>query len=334
MNDVQFYTSEDLKQITRWRWGEEKIGEVLKTAQSWEALAELDARYVLLGIPEDIGVRANFGRPGAAKAWKSVITVLSNFQNNENFDVDNLVLLGEVDCKEEMLEAMELTDEDPFFPNKIGALVKGLDEKVSRIVKAIIDLNKIPILIGGGHNNAYGNIKGSSESYGNPVNAINLDAHTDFRPLEHRHSGNGFSYAKEDGFLNKYFIVGLHKNYTSQAILDSIEEVKTDVKYVWLEDIYASGKSNLKTAIEDARKHCGSAPFGLEIDLDVLAGMGSSAMSPLGFSLNDARFFVSELSGHKNCCYIHICEGAPKYELFENQVARSTAYLISKILQK
>jgi formiminoglutamase len=38
------------------------------------------------------------------------------------------------------------------------------------------------------------------------VNAINFDAHSDFRILEGRHSGNGFSYAYEEGFLKKYFI--------------------------------------------------------------------------------------------------------------------------------
>lgn len=29
-----------------------------------------EAKYVLLGIPEDIGIRANYGRPGAASTEK------------------------------------------------------------------------------------------------------------------------------------------------------------------------------------------------------------------------------------------------------------------------
>jgi formiminoglutamase len=43
------------------------------------------------------------------------------------------------------------------------------------------------------------------------VNAINFDAHSDFRILEGRHSGNGFSYAYEEGFLKKYFILDYMK---------------------------------------------------------------------------------------------------------------------------
>jgi formiminoglutamase len=41
--------------------------------------------------------------------------------------------------------------------------------------------------------------------------AINFDAHSDFRILEGRHSGNGFSYAYEEGFLKKYFILDYMK---------------------------------------------------------------------------------------------------------------------------
>jgi formiminoglutamase len=40
--------------------------------------------------------------------------------------------------------------------------VKKIDKDVSHIIFNIIKLGKIPIIIGGGHNNAYGNIKGSA----------------------------------------------------------------------------------------------------------------------------------------------------------------------------
>jgi hypothetical protein len=32
-------------------------------------LKTCEAKYVLLGIPEDIGIRANYGRPGSSSAW-------------------------------------------------------------------------------------------------------------------------------------------------------------------------------------------------------------------------------------------------------------------------
>ena len=78
--------------------------------------------------------------------------------------------------------------------------MKKIDKEVSHVICNIIKQAKIPIIIGGGHNNSYGNIKGLALSKGKPVNAINFDAHTDFRIMEGRHSGNGFTYAFEDGF--------------------------------------------------------------------------------------------------------------------------------------
>ena len=77
---------------------------------------------------------------------------------------------------------------------------------VEEIVKPYVIKGYIPIVIGGGHNNAYGNIKGSALAHGKPVNAINFDAHSDFRILEGRHSGNGFRYAKSENYLHKYGI--------------------------------------------------------------------------------------------------------------------------------
>jgi formiminoglutamase len=67
------FTKHDLAKITNHRSGEIKFGEKcilhLKT-QIQSLFKYFEAQYVLVGIP-DIGIRANFGRPGAASAWDS-----------------------------------------------------------------------------------------------------------------------------------------------------------------------------------------------------------------------------------------------------------------------
>lgn len=330
---VIFYTSEIVKQHTRWRWGEEKFGEKVGTVESWEQLKESAANYVLIGIPEDIGVRANLGKPGTSKAWKAGLTAMCNIQNNSFTNAENVVVLGEIDCSKEMQDAKDLTADDPFYPTKIGSLVKSIDDKVSETIQQIIALNKTPIVIGGGHNNSFGNLKGASLAFHKPINCVNLDAHTDFRALEHRHSGNGFSYAKEEGFLSNYFMLGLHKNYTSRAIFDQLKEHKSSVKYNLFEDIGMASHENLDLAFAEAKKHVTMDPFGIELDMDAIANMGSSAMTPSGFTLEQARKFMTQFSTHKNCAYIHICEGSPQAELFENQVGKAIAYLVSDILR-
>ncbi|MBX2826594.1 MAG: formimidoylglutamase [Flavobacteriaceae bacterium] len=327
-----FYNREKLKQHTKWRWGEEKLGEVCGVVDDWEQLAESEAQYVLLGIPEDVGVRANYGRVGTSKAWNACLDAICNIQGNRYIQAENLVILGALDCSEEMMDAQQLESDDPFFPSKIGSLVKDIDDKVTAVIEKIITLNKTPIVVGGGHNNSYGNIKGTSQAYDKPINCINIDAHSDFMALEHRHSSNGFSYAMEEGYLDKYFILGLHRNYSSKTILTRIEETKGKVQFERFEDIALYGKSTVNDAIQKAKKHCAGTNFGLEVDVDTIKAMGSSAISPSGFTMEEVRLCVSSLSKHKNCMYIHLCEGNPLFEVFETQVSKTLAYLISDIL--
>lgn len=70
------FTINDLAKVTNYRSGEIKFGEKMHTipfgVDIIEFIKSCDAKYVLFGIPEDIGVRANYGRPGTADR-KSVV---------------------------------------------------------------------------------------------------------------------------------------------------------------------------------------------------------------------------------------------------------------------
>ena len=235
MEKLILFTINDLAKITNHRSGEIKFGEkmltVPKQTDPISFLKKCDAKYVLFGIPEDIGVKANYGRTGAASAWDSAIKSIANIQHNRFCKGSQLLVLGQLNVSEEMAESQHLDFNSDDDRKRLNQLVNKIDKEVSHIVCKIVKAGKIPIIIGGGHNNAYGNIKGSALAYGKPVNAINFDAHSDFRILEGRHSGNGFSYAYEEGFLNRYFIFGLHENYTSKSVLDSLKKIDDRVKF-------------------------------------------------------------------------------------------------------
>jgi len=211
MENLIIFTVNDLAKVTNHRSGEIKFGEKMLTIPKGTDPAAFlktsDAKYVLFGIPEDIGVRANYGRPGTASAWKSAIGSIANIQHNRFCKGSQILVLGQLDVSKEM-EDVEDLDFNKFDDRvKLSQLVEKIDKEVSHIIFNIIKSGKIPIVIGGGHNNAYGNIKGTALAKGKPVNAINFDAHSDFRILEGRHSGNAFSYTFEEGFLKKYFIL-------------------------------------------------------------------------------------------------------------------------------
>jgi formiminoglutamase len=284
---------------------------VPKDAVPLEFLKTCEAKYVLFGIPEDIGVRANYGRPGAASAWESAIKSIANIQHNRFCKGSQIIVLGQLNVCDEMKEVEHLDFNDIDDRSKLSQLVEKIDKDVSHIIFNIVKLGKTPIIIGGGHNNSYGNIKGTALAKGKSINAINFDAHSDFRILEGRHSGNGFSYAYEEGFLKKYFIFGLHENYTSKSVLDIIKKIEDRVQYNTYDSVNIRKEKDFYQEMIHAIEFVSTDPFGIEIDLDAIPNIASSAMTLSGFSVEELRQFVSFFGQNKNAAYIHICEGAP-----------------------
>lgn len=330
---LKFYSKDTLKRYTSPRKGETKFGQAVTTVSNWDALAKTNQQYVLLGIAEDIGVRANYGNGGTSLAWEACLNALCTIQHTKHTNADSLIILGEILCEKQMQQALQLDSSDGHYVEKLGELVGQIDQIVAAVIQQIIALGKTPIIIGGGHNNSFGNIKGTAAALGNPINCINFDAHTDLRALEHRHSGNGFSYAIKEGFLNKYFIFGLHRNYTPNEIYTSMEKEHT-IGFSFFEAISIHNSVAFQQAVAEAEQFCGKTPFGLEVDLDAVAYMGSSAMSPSGFSVEQCRQFTRHFSKNDQCKYIHLCEGNPKRELFQGQVGKTLAYLVSDVVSR
>ena len=333
------FTSNDLAKITNHRSGEIKFGEkmitVPKNTDTIEFFKTCEAKYVLFGIPEDIGVRANFGRPGAASAWNSSIKSIANIQHNRLCKGSQLIVLGQLDVSKVMKEVQNLDFNDSNDRSRLSQLVTIIDKDVSHIIFNIVKSGKIPIIIGGGHNNSYGNIKGSALAKGKSINAINFDAHSDFRILEGRHSGNGFSYAYEEGFLKKYFIFGLHENYTSKRVLDIIKKIESRVRFNTYESVNIRKEKEFDLEMAYALEFINNDFFGIEIDLDAIPNIACSAMTTSGFSVEQLRQFISFFAKNKNATYLHICEGAPDLGEEKNNhlIGKLIGYLITDFIK-
>lgn len=339
MKNIKPLTNNYLAKITNHRSGEIKFGEkvitIPKNENVFNFIQQSAAEFVLFGIPEDIGVRANFGRKGTASAFENTLKSLVNIQHNKFCKGSNLIVLGELDVDSFMKEADNLNIHNKEDKKQLSEMVSLIDKEVSHIVHQIVKAGKIPIIIGGGHNNAYGNIKGLALAKGKPVNAINFDAHTDFRILEGRHSGNGFSYAFEDGFLKNYFIFGLHENYLSKEIYHRLKDNKERITYNSYEEMEVRKTKNFETELETAFNFIKSDYFGIELDLDAIPNVYSSAMTPSGFSVQHAREFINFFGKQKNASYLHICEGAPDLDETNNShlTGKLIAYLITDFMK-
>ena len=169
-------------------------------------------------------------------------------------NADKVLILGHYDFTDELLQLSKLDQSNKKHIQKARSLVKEIDTYGTHVIHQIVLAGKKPIIIGGGHNNAYGNIKGTSLALGDTINVVNFDAHSDFRPEEGRHSGNGFSYAYAEGFLEKYFVFGLHENYTSDKLLKTIRKFKF-INYNTFESIEIRKELKFKQEIQRAIKH-------------------------------------------------------------------------------
>ncbi|TCZ68070.1 formimidoylglutamase [Flaviaesturariibacter aridisoli] len=340
----RFYTKNDILALTKIRRFETKLGEqvhVLTEDHGPEAFQKIDARYVVLGIPEDIGVQANAGTGGAATGWTAFLHSFLNIQSNDFLTGDDICVAGHFDFSDmqKLIEANAQSEDERI--EAFRHAVNTIDEEVEKIVKAIVSSGKVPVVIGGGHNNAYPLLKGSAKGLhqdlqiGLPqINAINLDAHTDYRPAEGRHSGNGFRYAEDDGFLQKYCVVGIHENYLQQNVwVDIVNNPFFDC--ITYEDIFIHGKRTFQQAIAHAIEFTDDTWCGIEVDLDAVQGALTSAATPSGLLPLHARQFINLCAGNAKCAYLHICEGAVRLSngRTDESTGKLIAYLVSDFIK-
>jgi formiminoglutamase len=332
MGSLKFYTSDHILALTSVRTGETKLGERIQVVSALDALALTNCKFVLVGLPEDVGVQANFGIAGTRTVWDDALRALLNIQSTEKLRGDEVVVLGHIDFTEEIERARALDAAKEAELKSLRSIVGGIDEDVAWVMGAIFAAGKIPLVIGGGHNNAFPILKAFSESFNKPVSTINIDAHSDFRALEGRHSGNGFSYAFEDGFLDRYSVIGLHENYNSQAIIEQFRSDQEHFQFVFFEDFIRENDSHSR-AFQNALNFT-EGLCGLEIDLDSIAGALTSAMSPSGFRMEQVRDMIAQTI-RRQLFYLHIAEGASRLDDGrESKLAgKAIAYLLSDFIK-
>jgi len=192
-------------------------------------------------------------------------------------------------------------------------------------------ISKIPIIIGGGHNNAYPIIKTIYTVLQSKLNVVNLDPHADCRIEEGRHSGNPFSFAFSNGYIDEYTVLGLHKAYNSEYLLSYLDANK--FQYTFFDDYIGNPALYRKDILEVAEELSGSTAIGIDLDLDAIQHMPTSAYSPSGISVEDARFYARIMGSLDNVRYFHLPEGAPKNTDEDKIIGKTLAYLVWEFIE-
>ena len=332
MKNFKYFNKNTLGQILALRDNETKLGEKICYSNGLDFekfLQETEAKFIVYGIKEFVGIKANNGRIGSLHNWEIFLNSFLNIQNNKYLKGQNIAVVGCFDFDESITDLDAIDD-----VNELYDIVNEIDKEITFINSLIHKYNKYPIVIGGGHNNAYGNLKGLALAKGQKINVVNFDAHTDFRALEGRHSGNGFSYAFDEGFLGQYVIFGAHENYLNKHMLQQFKANVDSIKMFTYDDMMVTGISDFDTNITQALKLVKGTYYGVEIDLDAIENVSSSAMSPSGFSVLDARKFTYKLAQSDKASYLHICEGSASLGVMpQAQLGKLITYLVTDFMK-
>lgn len=306
---------EDLRRLAPGRDGEVRLGERVQ-AYGPDGSPPKGARVALVGVPEDIGVRANLGVPGARRMWRTFLPRFLNMQSNRFLDGTAVAVAGVVDVRD-LRRATRALDPARARTARVrnealGTLreaVREVDARVAEVVASIRRSGIVPLVVGGGHNNAYGILAGCASAAGRPMGCVNVDLHADLRPREGRHSGNAFTYALADGHLGRYAVVGLSECHATGAIVELVDRQR-EVMAITLESMLRGGTDALQAAAA-AVAHVGPGPATVELDLDAVAQAPASAAAASGFSGSEFRAISMQLCRTLDVHAVHVAEGAP-----------------------
>jgi formiminoglutamase len=158
-----------------------RLGEAIEFWRG-DATALQPGRAVLVGFPQDEGVRRNHGRVGSAAAPHDIRHALYRLTLWDGAHDADLAELPPLDAGNV----------------HIAGTLEDTQLVLGEVVGGILAAGAVPVVLGGGHETAYGHYLGYLAA-GRPVGIINLDAHLDVRPCPegHGHSGSPFRQALE-----------------------------------------------------------------------------------------------------------------------------------------
>jgi formiminoglutamase len=138
----------------------------------------------------------------------------------------------------------------------------------------------------------------------------------------------------EEGFLSRYAVIGLHEHYNPQSMVDDLYS-HVDIQYSFMEDIFLHGKRSFTDAVADAFRFVDDQYVMVDLDMDAIEDLPSSAVTPSGISAMHARQYVNFAGSDAKVAGLHICEGAVRLDsgLEGAQTGKLIAYLVSDFIK-
>ncbi len=267
----------------------------------------------LLGVATDEGVKRNHGRSGAAAGPDVIRRYLANqayHLSRPIYDAGNLY------CEPGDLESLQ--------------------KEQANFVQQLLDQNHFPLLLGGGHEIAFGSFLGLEQHLTPsgtvaPIGIINFDAHFDLRSDAVPTSGTPFlqiaKHCQSREILFHYCCLGVSESANTSALFTQADQL--DVEYLKDEELNHLQFLKIKQKLTDFIHPCQA--IYLSIDLDVLpaeTAPGVSAPASRGVPLPELEYLLAFIKSvaQDRLRVADIAEYNPKYDI-DGRTARVAARL-------
>ena len=251
----------------------------------------------LLGFCSDEGIRRNLGRPGAVQGPRSIRKELSNLPC---WFSDELKLFdaGDLHCADGDLE--------------------GAQAALAGAVARLLELGYFPVVLGGGHETAYGHFRGLRAHLGRAPAIVNFDAHFDMRPYPGGGtSGTMFRQIADDCAAAAepyaYLCLGVQRYGNTVDLFRTADRL--GVQYVLSKDLAGMPLARLQAIL--AAFAAGRDHLYVTICADVFSSAfapGVSASQPLGMDPEQAFQALMGLFRTGKVRGFDVCEISPRFD--------------------
>jgi len=274
-----------------------RMGEIVHSEPEHYASADI----VILGCPQDEGVRRIDGRVGAAEAPEAI---REQFYRLTTMNIKRTIFdLGDV---------------------VIGSTLEEIHGNHAAVVGQILRDGKRLIVLGGGNDISYPDGLAMAEVFGPEWwIGVNIDSHLDVRIAEKRNSGTQFRQLLEGKHLlpTYFYEVGFQSHFCSPVYYDYIRSL--GVHRISLELLRSRTDADLELKEQIRNKfigHSSSLNTFFSFDIDAVRSAdapGTSAPSPLGIRAGEFIQLVKYAASLANTKIIEFTEVNPKYDVDE-----------------
>jgi formiminoglutamase len=306
-----------------------RLGEV---TEFWDGnpAALRPGRAVIVGFPQDEGVIRNGGRPGAYLAPNEIRKWLYRLTTfNPGFGYGGPAAPT----------TSYLSSSPPLDAGNVGIAgpLERTQEMLGRVVGGILEAQSIPVVLGGGHETAFGHFLGYALT-GTRCGIINLDAHLDVRPYTATgaHSGSPFRQALEHAskvlVSCPYCCVGAQPGSVAESHCKYVVERGGHV--LWAEATEPKGKLSHEVSWLVARIARLGGKVYVSLDADVVRTAdvpGVSAPNPTGLWGDEVLNAIQQASLLPDVSSFDLCEINPSFDR-DDQSSRWAARVIWNFL--